>query len=129
MTILQTIAVAFAMFSAIPMPQFEWSQKNKLEISFDLIESFTDNDGNPVFQTGVTLSDTQIGVGIGYSKKESQQSAAKMAIKKLRTDKTFQQFISELKKKKTGENTADNEFEDLPEEAMAIEKGELKIEN
>ena len=44
----------------------EWSQKNKLEISFDLIESFTDNDGNPVFQTGVTLSDTQIGVGIGY---------------------------------------------------------------
>ena len=67
----------------------EWSQKNKLEISFDLIESFTDNDGNPVFQTGVTLSDTQIGVGIGYSKKESQQSAAKMAIKKLRTDKTI----------------------------------------
>lgn len=62
----------------------EWSQKNKLEISFDLIESFTDNDGNPVFQTGVTLSDTQIGIGIGYSKKESQQSAAKMAIKKLR---------------------------------------------
>ena len=107
MTILQTIAVAFAMFSAIPMPQFEWSQKNKLEISFDLIESFTDNDGNPVFQTGVTLSDTQIGVGIGYSKKESQQSAAKMAIKKLRTDKTFQQFISELKKKKTGENRSE----------------------
>ena len=96
----------------------EWSQKNKLEISFDLIESFTDNDGNPVFQTGVTLSDTQIGVGIGYSKKESQQSAAKMAIKKLRTDKTFQQFISELKKKKTGENTAENEFENLPEEAV-----------
>ena len=28
MTILQTVAVAFAMFSAIPMPQFEWSQKN-----------------------------------------------------------------------------------------------------
>ena len=28
MTVLQTIAVAFAMFSAIPMPQFEWSPKN-----------------------------------------------------------------------------------------------------
>ena len=41
-----------------------------------------------------------------------------MAIKKLRTDKTFQQFISELKKKKTGENTAENEFENLPEEAV-----------
>lgn len=52
----------------------EWSQKNKLEISFDLIESFTDNDGNPVFQTGVTLSDTQIGVGIGYSKKNPSKA-------------------------------------------------------
>lgn len=99
----------------------EWSQKNKLEITFDLIESFVDNDGNPVFQTGVTLSDTQIGVGIGYSKKESQQCAAKMAIKKLRTDKTFQQFISELKKKKTGENTAEHEFEELPDEATSDE--------
>ena len=26
----------------------EWSQKNKISISFDLIESFTDHDGNPV---------------------------------------------------------------------------------
>lgn len=95
----------------------EWSQKNKLEITFDLIESFVDNDGNPVFQTGVTLSDMQIGVGIGYSKKESQQCAAKMAIKKLRTDREFQQYISELKKKQTGENTTDHEFEELPEEA------------
>lgn len=28
MTALQTIAVAFAMFSALPMPQFEWNEKN-----------------------------------------------------------------------------------------------------
>ncbi len=94
----------------------EWSQKNKLEISFELIESFTDNDGNPVFQTGVFLADEQIGVGIGYSKKESQQNAAKMAVKKLRTDKDFQQFVSELKKKRTGENTSDQEFDTLPDE-------------
>lgn len=102
----------------------EWSQKNKLEISFDLIESFADNDGNPVFQTGVSLSETQIGVGIGYSKKESQQNAAKMAIKKLRTDKPFQQFISELKKKQTGENSSGQDFEDLPDEAVTDQEGE-----
>jgi ribonuclease III len=107
----------------------EWSQKNKLEITFDLIESFVDDDGNPVFQTGVILSDTQIGVGIGYSKKESQQSAAKMAIKKLRTDKTFQQFISDLKKKKTGENTAEHEFEDLPDEATSVEITEPALDS
>ena len=73
-------------------------------------------------KTGVTLADMQIGVGIGYSKKESQQNAAKMAIKKLRTDKTFQQFISDLKKKQTGENTAAHEFEDLPEEESSAEQ-------
>ena len=28
MIVLQTIAVAFAMFSAVPMPQFEWNAKN-----------------------------------------------------------------------------------------------------
>ena len=106
----------------------EWSQKNKLEITFDLIESFTDNDGNPVFQTGVTLADMQIGVGIGYSKKESQQNAAKMAVKKLRTDKAFQQFISELKKKQTGESTADHEFEDLPEEDATTEHEPIPAE-
>ena len=105
----------------------EWSQKNKLEVTFDLIESFSDNDGNPVFQTGVTLSDMQIGVGIGYSKKESQQNAAKMAIKKLRTDKAFQQFISELKKKQTGENTAEHEFEDLPEEEPSSEQTSVEL--
>ena len=28
MTIFQTIAVAFSMFSAVPMPQFDWNRKN-----------------------------------------------------------------------------------------------------
>ena len=28
MTVLQTIAVAFAMFSAVPVPQFDWNKKN-----------------------------------------------------------------------------------------------------
>lgn len=28
MTVLQTIAVAFAMFSALPVPQFDWNEKN-----------------------------------------------------------------------------------------------------
>lgn len=107
----------------------EWSQKNKLEIKFELIESFTDNDGNPVFQTGIILSDVQIGVGIGYSKKESQQNAAKMAIKKLRSDKEFQRFISDLKKKRTGETTADKEFEDLPDENGATDENGISGEN
>ncbi len=91
----------------------EWSQKNKLEITFGLIESFIDNDGNPVFQTAITLAEYQIGVGIGYSKKESQQNAAKMAIKKLRTDKEFQQLVADLKKKKQEEEMEEKELTTL----------------
>ncbi|MDD4591370.1 MAG: ribonuclease III [Parabacteroides sp.] len=95
----------------------EWSQKNKLEITFDVIESFLDNDGNPVFQTGISLLDVQIGVGIGYSKKESQQNAAKMAIKKLRLDKDLQHFVTEQKKKMNeGTTSVEQEFAELPEE-------------
>ncbi|MDR0745540.1 MAG: ribonuclease III [Mediterranea sp.] len=94
----------------------EWSQKNKLDIVFDLIESFMDNDGNPVFQTEITLLNRRLGVGIGYSKKESHQNAAKMAIKKLRTDKEIQQYISDLKKKHNG--TEDSKFEELPDETI-----------
>ncbi len=94
----------------------EWSQKNKIEITFDLIESFMDKEGNPVFQTAVCLGERQIGIGIGYSKKESQQSAAKMAVKKLRTDREFQQYVSRLKAAKTGEGTEEKEFEELPDE-------------
>lgn len=78
----------------------EWSQKNKLEITFNIIESFMDDDGNPVFQTAVILDNNiQMGIGIGYTKKESQQKASQMAIKKLRGDKEFQQLVSNLKKK------------------------------
>ena len=28
MIVLQTVAVAFAMFSAVPVPQFNWTEKN-----------------------------------------------------------------------------------------------------
>lgn len=93
----------------------EWSQKKKVSISF-LIESFTDHNGNPVFQSAIKLLGEQIGIGIGYSKKESQQAASKMAIKRLRTDKELQQRISATKKKKTGELTDEKEFSELPEE-------------
>lgn len=33
----------------------EWSQKSKLEVSFELIEQFLDQDSNPVFQTEVRI--------------------------------------------------------------------------
>lgn len=91
----------------------EWGQKNRLPVSFEIIESFQDEQSNPVFQTAAVLVETgeHIGIGIGYSKKESQQCAAQMAMKKIRTDRTFQQHILGLKKKLREEKKAREEVE------------------
>lgn len=79
----------------------EWGQKTKLQIEFDLIETFTDEDGNPVFQTSVSLEGTPLGIGIGSTKKESQQIAAKNVIKKINRDKDVQRLIEGLKDQHT----------------------------
>lgn len=67
----------------------EWSQKNKISISFELIEQFLDPASNPVFQTEVLVEGQSAGTGIGYSKKESQQNAAQMALKKIKSSPEF----------------------------------------
>ncbi|EJX11049.1 ribonuclease III [gut metagenome] len=74
----------------------EWSQKNKTEVSFELIEQFFDHDNNPIFQTEVRIEGMPAGTGIGYSKKESQQNAAQMAIKKVK-DADFMAMVNEKK--------------------------------
>lgn len=96
----------------------EWGQKNRLPVSFEIIESFQDEQSNPVFQTAAVLLETgeHIGIGIGYSKKESQQNAAQMAMKKIRTDRTFQQHILGLKKKLREEKKAREEMEQNAEQ-------------
>lgn len=74
----------------------EWSQKSKMEVSFELIEQFLDSDSNPVFQTEVRIEGLPAGTGTGYSKKESQQNAAQMAIKKVK-DQEFMVAVHEAK--------------------------------
>jgi ribonuclease-3 len=78
----------------------EWGQKTKLRIEFDLIETVMDRDGNPVFQTSVSLEGTPLGVGIGRTKKESQQLAAKNVFRKINRDKDVRQLIEDLKNRK-----------------------------
>ena len=78
----------------------EWGQKTKLHIQFDLIETFINEDGKPVFQTNITLEGALLGTGVGNTKKESQQKAAKAAFKKLHKDKDVRRLV-ELRKIRT----------------------------
>ena len=79
----------------------EWSQKNKLEVSFELIEQLLDKDYNPMFHTEVRILGLSAGKGRGYSKKESQQNAAQMALKKLKSDPQFMESLEALKAQAT----------------------------
>ena len=75
----------------------EWSQKNKMEVSFELIEQSLDKENNPVFQTEVRVEGILGGSGTGYSKKESQQNAAQMTLKKIKGDPEFMASVQEAK--------------------------------
>ena len=53
MTVLQTIAVAFAMFSAVPVPQFDWNEKNMRYslCAFPLVGNVCGDECRDVLQT------------------------------------------------------------------------------
>lgn len=85
----------------------EWSQKSKMEVSFELIEQFLDKDSNPVFQTEIRIEGLPAGTGTGYSKKESQQNAAQMAIKKVKDPV----FITTINESKTSQSAMTDESE------------------
>ena len=76
----------------------EWSQKNKVEVSFELIEQLLDKQYNPIFHTEVRIEGLSAGTGTGYSKKESQQISAEAALKRIKGEPTFREQIDELKK-------------------------------
>lgn len=81
----------------------EWSQKHKMEVSFELIEQSLDEEHNPMFHTEVHIEGLAAGTGTGYSKKESQQNAAHMALKKLKNDTQFKEEIATAKQQKLTE--------------------------
>jgi len=72
----------------------EWGQKNKVEVRFEVTESSYDAQNNPVFVSCVKVAEVEVGSGKGYSKKESHQMAAKVAIKKLRESNELQEILT-----------------------------------
>ena len=105
----------------------EWSQKTKMEVSFELIELFLDQDYNPMFHTEVRIESLSAGTGTGYSKKESQQNAAQMALKKIKSDEAFKEAIetAKIQNHAAKENMATEETQIVAEETSAVETSEV----
>jgi len=79
----------------------EWTQKNKVEIEFKNLEETKDKSGSPVFKTLVIIENLKGGKGEGFSKKESQQNAAKETLAKIRKEPQFTELIFAEKSKRT----------------------------
>jgi ribonuclease-3 len=75
----------------------EWCQKNKYEQQFALVEEHHDSNNNPIFQTQVMIENIPGEQGTGFSKRESQQKAAKETLKKIKKDALFVQAIKTAK--------------------------------
>ena len=108
----------------------EWSQKSKVEVSFELIEQFLDEDDHPMFHTEIRIEGISAGKGTGYSKKDSQQNAAQAALKKIKNDASFKEQIEATKAQNhLPENT--EETDELTEETLIEENLEtiLPVEN
>ena len=97
----------------------EWGQKNKVDVLFEVVNASYDTQNNPVFESCVMVGGMNIGSGKGYSKKESHQVAAKIAIRNLRESNLLQEQITHQKNEDSDE-ALDKQlgvsFQDLPGE-------------
>ena len=121
----------------------EWAQKHKVCLEFKPLSFGKDKEGSPIFCFQVVLEDIACGEGNGYSKKESQQEAAKITLQHIRKDTKFAYRIFEAKRKRIAleqpeggnviETTEDNvsilPLEDDENDASAIIESEEHVSN
>ena len=79
----------------------EWSQKNRVQLKFNLLEQRKDKNGSPVFTYQVQIEGVDGGSGKGYSKKESQQVASKLTLEKLRKQPQYIDAVFTAKANRT----------------------------
>jgi ribonuclease-3 len=61
----------------------EWAQKKKVEIIFDSHEEIHGTTKIPQFVSYIKMTNEELGRGIGHSKKEAEQKAAKNALENI----------------------------------------------
>ena len=79
----------------------EWSQKNRVNVEFKLVEQKKDENGSPTFLYQAFIEGVEGGKGGGYSKKESQQLASKLTLERLRREPQYIDAIFAAKTSRT----------------------------
>lgn len=71
----------------------EWTQKYRVTIEFELVDTYNDTNNNPIFRTAVILGGIYAGDATGYSKKEAHQGASKIVLDRIKTDRIFREQV------------------------------------
>ena len=97
----------------------EWSQKNRIRLEFKDTEKRSEKDGSSIFHTIVVIETLDCGRGQGYSKKESQQNAARETLLMLKKEKGMEARVFEAKSQRTAmEEQPEALLPDIPEEIL-----------
>lgn len=108
----------------------EWSQKNRIRISFDDREQRNASGNASSFYSDVIIEGILCGSGKGFSKKEAQQNAAKEALVQMKKQKRLEQSVFDAKGKRTAmEEQPQALLPEIPEELLEskpTEKSERK---
>ena len=107
----------------------EWAQKNKVEISFELISQTLDEFNSPVFVSEILIEGIHACKGKGYSKKESQQVAAHETLNKIKKDSAFVESVlaAKAKREEPKEMIVQSELE--PKMTFEVEKATLRSDD
>jgi ribonuclease-3 len=95
----------------------EWSQKNRVKLDFKLLNEGKDKNGSPMFTYKVLLEGVAGCTGSGFSKKESQQKAAKDTLDKLKREPQFIDAVFAAKQQRT--KMEEEPVEGLPDTSEA----------
>lgn len=97
----------------------EWSQKNRISLEFRDMPQTTDKGGATMFSTLVVIEGIDCGRGKGYSKKESQQNAARETLAMLKKQKGFEESVFEAKSRRTAmEEQPEALLPEIPDELL-----------
>ena len=97
----------------------EWSQKNRIKVTYKDLPQQTDKNGASQFNTVVVIEGIECGQGKGYSKKESQQLASKETLYMLKKHKEIEESVFLAKSKRTAmEEQPEALLPDIPEHLL-----------
>ena len=107
----------------------EWTQKNKVEIVFELVEQSYDEFNSPIFESEILIEGIHACKGKGYSKKESQQIAAHETLNKIKKDSAFVESVLAAKAKREEPKEMIVQSESEPKMTFEVEKTPLRSDD